>query len=314
MDNMKMFNQFTKGRKEHVSDRKDAIIYTRVSTKEQAENNTSLSTQKEYCERFAKRKKLEVVSYFGGTYESAKSDERKEFQKMISFAKRTKNIAYIIVYSYDRFSRTGTNAAYITKGLKECGIQILSVTQETNPETSSGTFQQNLFYLFSQFDNDMRRERTITGMSELLRKGYSVHQVPIGYTVLNPGSKAVDRKIVINEDGEKLRKAFKWKSEGISSVGIIKKLKQLGLHLDERRLSEIFRNPFYCGVLVSKLTPGEANEGRHEKLISKDLFFKVNNILKDNNHPIDHSADNENLPLKRFAFCGCCGLPLTGFL
>jgi site-specific DNA recombinase len=126
MDNMKMFNQFTKGRKEHVSDRKDAIIYTRVSTKEQAENNTSLSTQKEYCERFAKRKKLEVVSYFGGTYESAKSDERKEFQKMISFAKRTKNIAYIIVYSYDRFSRTGTNAAYITKGLKECGIQILS--------------------------------------------------------------------------------------------------------------------------------------------------------------------------------------------
>ncbi|MEZ4924323.1 MAG: recombinase family protein [Crocinitomicaceae bacterium] len=311
---MNLFSQFTKGDKESLSDRKDAIIYTRVSTKEQAENNTSLETQKEFCERFAKRKNLKVVSYFGGTYESAKSDEREEFQKMISYAKRTKNVAYIIVYSYDRFSRIGTNAAYITKGLKECGIQILSVTQETNPETSSGTFQQNLFYLFSQFDNDMRRERTVTGMSELLRKGYWVHQVPIGYSVLNPGSKAVDRKIVVNETGKKLQKAFKWKSEGMSSVGIIKKLKQLGLDLDERRLSEIFRNPLYCGVMVSKMTPGEAIEGNHEKLISKELFFRVNDILKDNNHPLDHSADNHNLPLKRFVLCEGCGLPLTGFL
>lgn len=47
-----------------------------------------------------------MIEYFGGTCESAKSDERKEFQKMLNYVKRRINIGYIIVYSYDRFSRT----------------------------------------------------------------------------------------------------------------------------------------------------------------------------------------------------------------
>jgi DNA invertase Pin-like site-specific DNA recombinase len=46
-----------------------------------------------------------VMEYFGGTFESAKSDERKEFQKMLTYVKRNKEIDTIIVYSYDRFSR-----------------------------------------------------------------------------------------------------------------------------------------------------------------------------------------------------------------
>ena len=54
-----------------------AVIYTRVSTKEQAENNASLNNQKKYCYDFADKKGLTIESYFGGTYESAKSDDRK---------------------------------------------------------------------------------------------------------------------------------------------------------------------------------------------------------------------------------------------
>ena len=53
-----------------------AVIYTRVSTKEQADNNASLQTQKKYCQAFAIKKALMVMEYFGGTFESAKSDEK----------------------------------------------------------------------------------------------------------------------------------------------------------------------------------------------------------------------------------------------
>ena len=74
-----------------------------MSTKEQAENNASLQTQKKYCQDFAKKKGLVVLDYFGGTFESAKSDERKEFQRMLSYVKRNKEVDTIIVYSYDRF-------------------------------------------------------------------------------------------------------------------------------------------------------------------------------------------------------------------
>jgi hypothetical protein len=33
--------------------RKNAVIYTRLSTKEQADNNQSLETQKKYCLQYA---------------------------------------------------------------------------------------------------------------------------------------------------------------------------------------------------------------------------------------------------------------------
>ena len=56
----------------------------------------------------AKSHGFEIVKYFGGTHESAKSDDRKAFKAMLKFAKQSKSVGYIIVYSFDRFSRTGS--------------------------------------------------------------------------------------------------------------------------------------------------------------------------------------------------------------
>ena len=102
MKDQTLFDQFAKkGKGQKLRTDGKAVIYTRVSTKEQAENNASLETQLKYCKELADKKGLEVSDYFGGTYESAKSDERKEFQKMLNYVKRRSNVGYIIVYSYD---------------------------------------------------------------------------------------------------------------------------------------------------------------------------------------------------------------------
>ncbi len=169
LDNFQSFAKKGNGIKFNRS--KKAVIYTRVSTKEQAENNASLQTQKKYCEEFAKKKGYDVVSFFGGTYESAKSDERKEFSKMISYVKKQKDIECIIVYSYDRFSRTGANGAFISEQLKKSGVITLSATQEVDATSAAGSFQQNLYYLFSQFDNELRRDKSVAGMREKIRRG-----------------------------------------------------------------------------------------------------------------------------------------------
>ena len=54
----------------------NCIIYTRVSTKEQADNNLSLETQKKGCEAYVLKLRYDVLAYFGGTYESAATDDR----------------------------------------------------------------------------------------------------------------------------------------------------------------------------------------------------------------------------------------------
>ena len=107
MSDLIIFNQFGKGSKTEKVKTGNCVIYTRVSTKEQADNNMSLHTQRRYCEQFATKNSYTIMGYFGGTYESAQTDERKEFNNMLYFVKKSsEKISYIIVYSVDRFSRS----------------------------------------------------------------------------------------------------------------------------------------------------------------------------------------------------------------
>lgn len=149
-----------------VNDNRQSVTYTRVSTKEQAEGNLSLDTQKKACNQLAVKQDYKILAYFGGTYESAASDERKEFKRMIEFCQKQKANIKIIVYSLDRFSRTGDNAIWLTRQLRDLGIQIISVTQPIDTKNPAGVLQQNILFLFSQYDNDLRRLKTIEGMKE----------------------------------------------------------------------------------------------------------------------------------------------------
>ncbi|WP_099574041.1 recombinase family protein [Maribacter sp. 4U21] len=312
--NLEVFGQFAKKEKGRVIGKNQtAMIYTRVSSKEQFDNNASLTTQLKYCQEYALRKELEVLEYFGGTYESAKSDERREFQRMLNYVKRRKNIGYIIVYSYDRFSRTGANGAYISEQLKKQGVAVISATQEIDVTTSAGNFQENLYHMFSHFDNQVRRDKSITGMQEKLRRGHWTGAYPFGYTNTNPG-KGKTPNFVITEEGKLLKQAFLWKANAnMSHVEIAKRLKEKGLYINAKKLTDLFRNPFYCGLIVNRLIPGEVVQGKHEALISKEVFLKIHNLLHTGDSPKKYSYDDENLPLKMFVRSSICKTPYTGF-
>ena len=314
MSNPELFEKFAKRSNTSVrSLTKNAVIYTRVSTKEQAETNLSLETQKKYCEQFALKSNLGIVAYFGGTYESAQTDERKEFQRMLDFVKKQKEkISYIIVFSIDRFSRSGTNAMYISDQLNKQGIHILSVTQQFETISPSGKFQQNMLFMFSQFDNDLRREKTVTGMREMLKQGYWATKAPIGYDHV-PGADR-DHRIIIGKKGKLIQKAFHWKAgEGVSNAEILIRLKNLGLKVCKQGLTNIFKNPFYCGWMVSTILDGEVVKGKHPKLISEETFFKVNEILNKNPHGFHHQKIRIQFPLKQFLKCDVCGAPFTAY-
>lgn len=315
MNDLSLFNSFTGKNFSPKRNGSNAVIYTRVSHVSQ-EENTSLESQKKYCENFAARRGLEVIDYFGGTHESAKTDDRKEFSRMLTFIKRNKQVNYIIVYSYERFSRSGLNGAKIASDLlRDLNVKTLAVTQELDPTTASGMFQQNIFFLFSQMDNDLRKDKTITGMRELLRKGYWPLNLPSGYTNLSPG-KAINQQLVINEEGEMIRKAFLWKAnEKMRNADIIRRYETLGYKMKETRLGLIFKNTFYCGIITNSLIPGEVIIGKHEPLVSRELFLKVNNIVTSKNvQPLVHLKYNNELPLKIFTKCKTCGRSMTGYL
>ena len=316
MDNLEKYKKYAKIKDELVMTN-NAVIYTRVSSKEQSDGNASLDTQLKYCKEYAAKKNLNIVEYFGGTYESAKSDERKEFSKMLSYLKRKKDISYVIVYSYDRFSRTGANAAYISSNLKKKGIHTISVSQEVDTSKPSGTFQENLYYMFSQFDNELRRDKTVTGMREKLRNGYWCSQPPVGYINTNKGATADKANLILNEKGKMIRNAFMliYKYEW-SITRVSNETKKLGLYISAKRLSGYFRNPFYAGLLVSSLIPGEVYIGKHQRAISPEIYNRVIDILDNKSNSkngMKLQKKLEDAPLRGLLICDNCGKKMTAY-
>ena len=307
-----LFDQFGKGQSKALKKTNNCVIYTRVSSKEQ-EQGYSLETQRKACEAYAQKSGYIIMGAFGGTYESAKTDERKEFNKMLSFVKKCKEkITYIIVYSVDRFSRSGANAIYIKDQLRHEGIYLVAVTQPGDASTSSGDFQQNIQIIFSQYDNSLRREKCMAGVQEALHRGEWCHKAPYGYDEIKVNGK---RQIVLNAKGKLLQKAFYWKlNEKITNTQISERLGQHGLILNEKRLSGYFRNPFYCGLMAHNSLGGKLLEGNHEKMVSKEVFLRINEILSGNTQGYSCHEENEPVPLKRFLKCGHCGVGMRGYI
>ena len=69
---------------------KKAIIYCRVSSPEQVEG-TSLESQERMCREYAKREGISALEVFIDRGESAKTADRTEFIKAISFCSQKKN-------------------------------------------------------------------------------------------------------------------------------------------------------------------------------------------------------------------------------
>ena len=290
------------------------VTYSRVSSKEQHDTNLSLETQNKAMQEYARRNGKTIAASFGGTYESAKTDGRKEFLRMLDYIGKNKGkISQILVYLTDRFSRTGGAAIKLAEDLRQkYGVTIYAIAQPTDTRHERGVFSQNLQFLFSHYDNRLRRKRAIDGMRTKFEKGYWVTKVPQGYDVIKING---ERKIVVNAVGKKIRKAFLWKAEGMKNEEIIERLKAMGVPMYKQQRTKIFKKPFYCGIINHALLDGKVVEGQHEPLISKEVFLRVNNIHEQSSgYGVAHKKENNQVPLKVFIKCADCGEPFTGYI
>lgn len=187
-------------------------------------------------EDFGIRNSFTLDEYFGGTFESAKTDGRKEFMRMLEYIKRRRSkVTHILVYLLDRFSRTGGGAIALAKELREkYGVTIVAVTQPIDTSNPGGVFQQNMQFLFSEYDNQLRRQRAMAGIKEKLKRGIWCIKPPMGYDIIRTDGL---KKIVVNAVGKKLKKAFEWKAKGMKNDEILQRLQAMGVKIYKQTLA-----------------------------------------------------------------------------
>ena len=280
------------------------VIYIRVSSLGQVENY-SLQNQLENCKTFAKKNKLEVVEIFDAQNESASKSQRKSLEEVKRFCFDSKNkVSYLIVNDLSRFSRQGNTAILLKEEFKDKGVTILessatSLIRSTQDDTFDG-----IKLLFAQAENQTRRKKCTEGIINRLRDGLWLSNPPRGY-------EKVDKKTLKHSDEATfIKMAFKLKAKGYSNTKILSKLKALGSSISKSRLPEYFTNIFYAGYLTSPYLDGEVIKGRHQEIVSLDLFYEVNGLSSGVKY--NRGGLQQERPLQGFVSCSC-GSKYTGY-
>ena len=120
---------------------KTAVIYLRVSTKEQAERDAdpegySIPAQREACRRKAVQLGAAVIEEYVDCGESAKTADRPALRQLLARLQRG-DVTHVIVHKVDRLARSRADDVTIGFALKAAGAQLVSVTENID-DTPSG--------------------------------------------------------------------------------------------------------------------------------------------------------------------------------
>ena len=293
-----------------------AVIYVRVSTKEQTEN-LSLPTQLRACEEYCRRHGYEILERFHEEGESAKTTERTQLQALLKYCRTRKGkVHFVVVYNLTRFAREKYDHFALRAHLQSLGISLRSATEPID-DTSTGKLMEGVLAAFAQFDNDVRSGRTRAGMRAALELGRWTFPAPLGYLNAPKWSKA--SLVYDPERGPLVRRAFEdlatghyTKQEVIARATEAGLRSRKGLRLSPQSFGQMMRNPIYVGRVESP-DYGVSTHGDFEPLVDEATFYRAQAVLdgrivvagpRQRNHP--------DFPLRGFVRCETCGRPLTG--
>src|ERR671910_708341 len=259
-----------------------AVIYVRVSTKEQTEN-LSLATQLKACEEYCERQGFEVITRFREEGESAKTVDRTELQKLLQFCRKHKGkVHFVVVYNLTRFAREKYDHFALRAHLKSLGISLRSATEPID-DTSTGKLMEGVLAAFAQFDNDVRSERTRGGMRAALELGRWTFLAPLGY--LNAPRSMGKSLIPDPERAPLVRRAFQDFATGrFTKDEVRKRVVALGLKTRRGRPvpSQTFDGMLRNRAYIARIEVpdfGISTRGDFEPLVSEAVFFRGQAIL-----------------------------------
>lgn len=290
-----------------------AAVYVRVSTEEQKKKGYSIDAQIDRCKEFAKREGYNDVIIFKEEGKSAKNLNRPVLQEMLKYIKKHhKEIEALIFWKWDRLSR-GEDEDYVELGLffNKYSIMPLSV-EENNETTPEAKLMRKITRATSAYELDKDSQRTKLGIQRKADEGYPPYKAPIGY--INDKNADGKRTFIIDEKNAFfVRKAFNYYNSSMYT------LEGLGLKLFEegfknkygkpypaRKFEEILKNKNYTGDFVWN---GKTYKGKYKPIISKELYYSVQQKLGYPNKPKQNKHEHTYQRLIRCTKCGCLVSP-----
>ena len=280
---------------------KKAVLYARVSSREQEKEGYSIPAQEKAIKQFAAENGYRIVAEFVDV-ESAGKSGRKEFGRMVSFIEG-EDITAIICHKIDRLYRNFKDYVLID----DLPVKTLFV-EEAYADNAQGKFMQGIRVLMAKNYLDNLSDEVKKGMYEKLAQGGYPGKAPIGY-LNNKAERTID---IDGISSHFVRQAFELYTTGRYSLkALSNELYAKGLRsgsghkVHVSAIQKMLTNSFYYGLIQYN---GQVYEGKHKPLLDKRLFDAVQKEMKRKSKP---KEQRYSFALRGFMVCGECGKAIT---
>jgi site-specific DNA recombinase len=254
-----------------------AAIYSRVSSGNQI-NGYSLNEQVRLAREQCKKKGWIVRYIFKENGISGKNIDRPKFQAMLKQAEKG-SFDVLVFWKLDRFCRSLLDVVTVEKKLRECNVQICSITESIDTTTSHGRFVFRTIASAAEWEREMIRERARMGMKGLaMQHKWPNRLPPLGY------DKKRDGHLIINEKEANLVIYI------FRRYIILKSMPQLAYELNEKNIKNK-RGNSWSTVSIKKILENELYMGKYKiasiqdyvkeyRIVKNRLFYKAEQIRK----------------------------------
>ena len=292
--------------------RPPAVLYARVSTKEQ-EQGYSIPAQQELLRPYAAQLGFMIEQEFLDA-ETAKTTGRSGFTAMISYLKHHPGCRVLLVEKTDRLYRNFRD--YLT--IDELDLEIHLVKENvilTKDSRSADKFMHGIKVLMAKNYIDNLSEEVRKGLRTKASQGMYPSFAPPGYV----NTVGPDGKRIITPDpvlGPIIRDLFTWFASGEYSLkSLARKAYEAGFRFRKSRnrvpvttLHKTLRKRIYTGAFDYG---GAVYQGVYEPLVTEVTWERCQEIL-DGRHEKKNRKVKHDFAFSGIVRCGHCGCSLVG--
>jgi DNA invertase Pin-like site-specific DNA recombinase len=288
-------------------------LYARKSTESEERQVLSIDSQIKEMLQLAEREGLEIVTMKRESHSAKETGQRPVFNEIVDEIKQGK-FNGILTWAPDRISRNAGDLGKIVDLMDAGKLQEIRTYGQSFRNNPNEKFLLMILGSQAKLENDNRGINVKRGLRTRVEMGLFPGMAPVGYLdqklmdrkcqkIIDPDRAPIIKKMFEKMADEKWsgRKIYHWLKFDLN-------FKTVGNH--NMALGNLFRmlqNPFYYGTFEYPRKSGNWYQGKHEPIITKELFDRVQEQM----HRDGIERQSHEFAFTKLMVCGLCGSSIS---
>jgi len=289
-------------------------LYARKSTEQDEKQALSIESQVKEMLQIAEREELQVIDIRREAHSAKDSGQRPVFKELLEDVRRGRYTG-ILTWAPDRLSRNAGDLGSVVDLMDQKLLHEIRTYGQHFRNSPNEKFLLMILCSQAKLENDNKGINVKRGLRTRVEMGLWPGRPPTGYLK----EKRMDRKcqaLIDPDRGPIMKKMFelvayeKWSGRKIYhwlKFDLNFKSAAGNKNLTLSNIYYLLQNPFYYGVFEFPKKSGNWYTGKHEPLITKELF----DLVQAQTRGQLLRVENKEFAFTKLMTCGLCGSGIT---